>query len=154
VYVSSFREYSFVTLSKFVSEISNSFRLTKLMYGSVFFMKEIISSFFSGSSGISSPVFCLPKINEASDIFFISSCIRISSGLVRKEGWNLTSSMFSCNFSSVGLFTRGSGRYTWMWKDFLKWDFRALAAESVRSRYAIGSPPVIPAPRAFESVAS
>ena len=55
------------------------------------------------------------------------------------------------SFSSV---TRGNGRYMWMWNFLPNFFFRAFAAERVLSKYISGSPPVIPAPLAFDSIAS
>lgn len=69
-----------------MSESSNSFRFTKPIQSATFLMKEIISFFFSGRSGSSIPVFCLPKIFWACLIFSISSCIRFLSGLIRNDG--------------------------------------------------------------------
>ncbi len=142
-------------ISKFVSESSNSFRFAKLMCGAICFMKDIVSSFFSGRTGISIPVFVLPNIVEASFIFSISSRVFSSvTSSARNEGWNLTSSMHSCNFSRFGLPTRTRGRYTWMWNFLPNSFFRAFAYFRVLSRYANGSPPVMPAPFAWDSWAS
>ena len=74
-------------------------------------MKDISSFFFSGRSGISSPVFFLPKMDDANLIFSSSSCIfsfDISSAM--KEGWNLTSSMYSESLVSFDLSTKLRGR--------------------------------------------
>ena len=42
----------------------------------------------------------------------------------------------------------------WIWNFFPNLDLRARAAFIVLSKYTRGSPPVIPAPFAFESIAS
>lgn len=58
-------------------------------------MKDIISFFFSGSRGISIPVFVFPNMDDASFIFSISSkyfSFEVSSDT--NKGWNLTSSMY------------------------------------------------------------
>ena len=100
-----------MTFSKFVSDSSNSFRFTKPTYSSTCFMKDMISFFFSGRRGISSPVFVLPNMDEASFIFSISSR-SFSSEVVSdtNKGWNLTSSMYLWSCSSFDLSTSVSGR--------------------------------------------
>lgn len=96
---------------KFVSESSNSFRLQNEAKGFACSIYLISSFFLFGRQGSSMPVLFLVKIWEARRSLFNSSsksCLSVVS--VRKEAWNLTSSMYFSRALSFSSVTSGNGR--------------------------------------------